>query len=167
MCGGVSSTKPCEMVSHWKRDRHRGLRWTCAGLWRRRGETSFLLTADSLNYFLVWFSSSLLKENSSACMNCCATCCLSAANLCAQSWRVDTVRQDAGWDQREQRWSWGTGQCLMIQTPTLTTAHTFLSHTQSTYSTLHDSARGAVFVSLVSQLFHLLQHELAWGDVQS
>lgn len=146
------------MVSHWKRDRHRGLRWTCAGLWCRRGETLFQLTVDCLNYFPVWFCSLLLKEikillSSIPCLTCCGMCCLSAANLRAQSWWVDTLRQDAGWNQREQRWSWGTCQRLMSQTPTLTTANTFLSSTQSTYSTLHDIARGACFLSLWSLSF--------------
>lgn len=119
------------MGSLWQRDRHRGLGGAGAGLRCRRGEMSSHLLLSRFNeisdlaslsyttenkwfWFRYWQHSFkiLLHVPSDA-----SSFCLSAANLRAQGRRVDALRQDAGRDQREPRWSGGTGQRLIFRTP--------------------------------------------------
>lgn len=78
----------------------------------------------------------------------CVVLCLSAANLRAQGRWVDALRQDAGWDQWEPRRSRGTGQRLMLRTPHWQLLITFSPVHYTTYSTLHNTARGAALSSL-------------------
>lgn len=40
--GRRRSPEPCQMVSHWERDRYWRLGGACAHLWRRRGEVTLL-----------------------------------------------------------------------------------------------------------------------------